>query len=88
MTDAFPWFDPYHVSLKYLAVPSSGHYRNHSMCRQCLIYFNFVSQSESECHGYLHPFQTVADYVGIPVKHSNIAQPAGELSMVLRLTLS
>ena len=29
-----------------------------------------VSQSESECRGYLHEFHTVADYVGVPVKHS------------------
>ena len=43
-------------------------YSNHSMCRQCLIYYMisfFLSQSESECHGYLHKFQTVADFVFI-----------------------
>ena len=36
----------------------------------------FLSQSESECRSYLHTFQTVADFVGIPVKHSKTVQPA------------
>ena len=34
----------------------------------------FATQSESECCGYLHHFQTVATYVGIP-KHSKTVQP-------------
>ena len=38
--------------------------------------FIFLSQSESECRSYLHKFQTVADFVGIPVKHSKTVQPA------------
>ena len=80
MTDAFPWVAPYHVScLKCFSV-SSGYYRNHSMCRQCHIYWmiSFVlSQSEYECCIYLHTFQYyVADFVGIPVKHSKTVQPA------------
>ena len=80
MTYAFPRVAPYHVScLKGFAVPSSGYYRNHSMCRKCHIYWmiSFVlSQSESECCSYLHKFQYVADFVGIPVKHSKTVQPA------------
>ena len=34
----------------------------------------FAIQSESECCGYLHHFQTVATYVGFP-KHSKTVQP-------------
>ena len=32
---------------------------------------DFFSQSQSECRGYLLKFQTIADFAGIPVKHSN-----------------
>ena len=40
MTDSFPSVAPYHAScLKGLAAPSSAYYRNHSMCRQCRIYW-------------------------------------------------
>ena len=36
-----------------------------------------LSQSESECCSYLHTFQYyVADFDGIPVKHSKTVQPA------------
>ena len=77
MTDAFPWVVPYHVScLKGLAVPFSGYYRNHSLCVQCHICWTisfFLSQSKSECRGYLHEFQTVADYVGVTVKSSKLS---------------
>ena len=38
--------------------------------------FIFLSQSEAECRSYLHTFQTVADFVGIPVKHSKTTHPA------------
>ena len=50
---------------------------NHCLCRKCFILedFNVVSQSESECRGYLHKDQAVADYVGIPIKHSKTVQP-------------
>ena len=76
-----PWIDPYHVRcLKGLALPFSGYYgyyRKHSKCRQCRIYWMisfFLSHSESECCCYLH--KPVADFVGIPVKHSTTVQPA------------
>ena len=38
--------------------------------------FIFLSQYESECRSYLQKFQTVADFVGIPVKHSKTVQPS------------
>ena len=78
MADAFPCDAPYHVScLKGLAVSSIGYYRKHSLCRQCRIYWTisfFLTQSESEYRGYVHQFQTVADYVGIP-KHNKTVHP-------------
>ena len=73
MTDAFTWVVPYLVScLKGLAViqlilQKSFHV---STMSHILDDFIFLSQSESDCRGYLHEFQTVADYVGVPVKHS------------------
>ena len=45
-------------------------------CVAILDDFIFVSQSESECCNYLHQCQTVADCVGIPVKHSETVQSA------------
>ena len=36
----------------------------------------FLSQSQTGFCSYLHKFQIVADFVGIPVKHSRTVQPA------------